>query len=117
MSAMKESEGYEAGYEEFMSDKTFVMTILGEDTPAAKQGMVGKYYLLEFAGWMLDDKRNLLETNDEMRGKPKDIVVMKDGEILEYHFEDAIGCQFGIEYIGKDKKKEIVRKYYEWRDK
>ena len=50
-----------------------------------------------------------------MRGKPKDILVMKDGIISRHHFENTIGAQFGLKQVGKEEKLRINKAYEEWK--
>ena len=90
-------------------------TIIKGDTPASQQGMSGEYILLEFADWNQDSSTSLFEKNNELRGKPKDILVMKDGHIKQYHFENAIGAQLGVKYVGKEEKQRINKAYEEWK--
>ena len=104
-------------FEDFMSEYSFTIDIVEEETPASVQGMSGQYYLLEFGDWNFLSTKNLFDKNTELQGKPKDIVVMKDGAITKYHFEDKIGCQIGIKYVGKEEKQHIVELYNTWKDR
>ena len=40
---------------------------------------------------------------------------MKDGVITKYHFEDKIGCQIEMKYVGKEEKRRIVESYNKWK--
>lgn len=42
-------------------------------------------------------------------------MVIKDGVITKHHFEDKIGCQIGIKYVGKEEKQRIVESYNKWK--
>jgi len=65
----------------FCENHCFVLTVDEGNTPAKQQGMSGEYILLEFADWNQYSPTSLYEKDKEMRGKPKTIVVMKDGII------------------------------------
>ena len=99
----------------FNETHCFTATIVEGDTPASHQGMSGEYILLEFGDWNQDSPTSLFDKNDELRGKPKDILVMKDGQIKQYHFENTIGVQLGVKNIGKKEKQRINKAYEEWK--
>ena len=100
-----------AEFDEFMSEFALTIDILEGETPASLQGMSGQYYLLEYEAWSIYSIENLFEKNVSMRGKPKDIVVMKDGMISKHHFEDQIGGRISLKYVGKEEKQRIVDAY------
>ena len=99
-------------YREYMMENIF--TIQTYDNSSFGQE---EYYLLEFADWNQNSLENLFDKNAELQGKPKNIVVMKDGVITKHHFEDKIGCQIGIKYVGKEEKQHIVELYNTWKDR
>lgn len=92
----------------------YTLTCIEGDTPAQKQGMSGEYFVLKFEDWAIKDGTSLLNKNDELRGKPKTIVVMKDGVISEHSFEDSIGVQISCKYVGKKEKQRMIDAYTEW---
>lgn len=100
---------------EYREDKCFTATIIEGETPASQQGMSGEYILLEYADWNQDSSTSMFDKNDELRGQSKNLLVMKDGIISEHHFENAIGAQFGVKYIGKEEKQRINKAYEEWK--
>ena len=112
---LKTSKSYIQPYEEFISEIAFTVTVVSDDTPAADQGMSGEYSLLEFEDWTQDSFDSLYEKNTELTGKPKDILVMKDGNISEHHFEDTTGVYIGLKYVGKEEKAAISEAYEKWK--
>ena len=112
---LKTSKSYIQPYEEFISEIAFTVTVVSDDTPAADQGMSGEYSLLEFEDWTQDSFDSLYEKNTELTGKPKDILVMKDGNISEHHFEDTTGVNIGLKYVGKEEKAAISEAYDNWK--
>ena len=114
---LQQSDEKKKEFEEFISEYSFTIDILEEETPASVQGMSGQYYLLEFGDWNFLSTKSLFEKNIELQGKPKDIVVMKDGVIAKHHFEDKIGCQISLKYVGKEDKQRIVESYKKWKNK
>ena len=103
-------------YSLFMSDKAFTAKVVSDETPASRYGMSGEYYLLEFADWNFESLTDLFDKNDELKDKPKDIVVMKDGVITKHHFEDTIGIQLGIKFVSKEEKQKIMEAYHKWKE-
>ena len=93
----------------------FTATTVGDDTPAANAGMEGEYVVLEFADWTLDSDSSLFDKNEELRGKPKTIVVMKGDAISQYHFENTIGVRLNFKKIGSQEKQRILKAYREWK--
>jgi tetratricopeptide (TPR) repeat protein len=100
----------------FLTEHVFTATVVDGDTPARQRGMEGEYNLLEFSDWNQDSNTSLFDKNEELRGKPKDIVVMKDGVISRHHFENTIGVQFGIKPISKEERKKIDEAYKKWKE-
>ena len=112
---LKTSQSYIQPYEDFISEIAFTVTIVSDDTPAADQGMSGEYYLLEFEDWTQSSFDGIYDKDTELKGKPKDILVMKDGIISEHHFEDTIGVAIGLKYVGKEEKAAISEAYKKWK--
>lgn len=98
-----------------MQDYVFTATVVDGDTPARQQGLSGEYIMLEFADWTIKDTTSLYKKNDEMRGKPKDIVIIKDNIISQHNFENTIGVQFGLKQVGKEEKERIIQAYEQWK--
>lgn len=92
----------------------YTMTTDGDETPAQSQGMEGEYYILAFGDWNIEMKNSLFNKNKEMRGKPKTILVMKDGIITEHYFENNIGVRISIKNVGLEKKQCIINAYQNW---
>ena len=77
--------------------------------------MTGEYVLLEFADWNQDCGFSLFDKADEMRQQPKDIVVLKDGVVSRYHFENKLGITFGVKTVDKEMKQQINQAYQAWK--
>ena len=112
---LQQSDEKKKEFDDFMSEYSFTIDIVEGETPASSQGMSGQYHLLEFGDWNIYSTKSLFDKNTELQGNPKDIVVMKDGVITKHHFEDKIGCQIGMKYVGKEEKQRIVESYKKWK--
>ena len=99
---------------DFITDHCFTATIVEGDTPASQQGMSGEYILLEFADWNQDSPSSLFDKNKELQGKPKYILVMKDGTIEQHYFENTIGVKLEVRYVGIEERQRINKAYEEW---
>ena len=77
--------------------------------------MEGEYVVLEFADWTIESDSSLFDKSEELRGKPKTIVVMKGDAISQYHFEDTIGVKIDFKNIGSQEKQRILKAYREWK--
>ena len=53
--------------------------------------------------------------NNELRGKPKDILVYDDSGINGYHFESNLGAKMELWCIGKNEKDNVVKMYNQWK--
>ena len=71
--------------------------------------------VLEFADWTIESDSSLFDKSEELRGKPKTIVVMKGDAISQYHFEDTIGVKIDFKNIGSQEKQRILKAYREWK--
>ena len=100
---------------DFLSRHAFTVTVDDGDTPAGLQGMSGEYYLLEFADWTQESGISMYDKTEEMKEKAKDILVLKDGVVNQYHFDDTIGAQYGIKDIGKEERQRINKTYENWK--
>ena len=101
----------------FFEEHCITATVANDETEAAKQGMSGEYVLLEFEDWKQDSLTSVFDKNEELKGKPKDILVIKDGIVEKHHFENIIGIIFSAKYIGKEEKQRIDKAYEEWKVK
>ena len=88
---------------------------VGDGGPAQQQGMSGEYVLLEFGDWTEDSYVSLFDKSEEMKGKPKDIVVLKNGVISKHHFEDVMGVQLGVKEITHEERERINQLYKAWK--
>ena len=71
--------------------------------------------VLEFADWTIESDSSLFDKSEELRGKPKTIVVMKGDAISQYHFENTIGVKFKFKKRGSQEKQRILKAYREWK--
>ncbi len=100
--------------QQFLTNHFFSVSV-GDGGPAQQQGMSGEYVLLEFGDWTEDSYVSLFDKSEEMKGKPKDIVVLKDGVISKHHFEDVMGVQLGVKEITKEERERINQLYKTWK--
>ncbi len=98
-----------------MKEYVFIANTIEGDTPAGRKCLSGEYIMLEFADWNILSETSLFDKINEMRGKPKRIVVMQGTEITELYFEDAIGMQFDLKHIGGNEKDRIIEAYEKWK--
>lgn len=103
--------------DQFCVDHCFIATVSNNDSPAKQQGLEGEYILLELADWTQDSQTSIFEKNAELRGKPKSIVVMKNGVISKHFFDNSIGAQLGVKYVGAEEKQRINKLYEAWKKK
>ncbi|MCM1037177.1 MAG: tetratricopeptide repeat protein [Bacteroides sp.] len=115
MMAIKERGTLSAEFEDFMADKVVTATSPGKDTPAAAQGLHGEYYLLEFNDWNVGATASIYDVNEQYRGRPKDIAVMRDDNISAHHFDDQIGIAISLKYVGREEKSRIMDAYNKWK--
>ncbi|MDD6494639.1 MAG: tetratricopeptide repeat protein, partial [Bacteroidales bacterium] len=104
-----------SGFKGLIETMAFTATTVGDDTQAAHAGMEGEYVVLEFADWTIESDSSLFDKNEELRGKPKTIVVMKGEAISQYHFENTIGVEFNFKKIGSQEKQRILKAYRDWK--
>ena len=104
------------GFKEFMQSGLFVFETVGDDTPAAKAGMSGTYYVLEFADWTLDSDASIVAKREEMWDKPITIVTMRGDEIAQFHLDDSIGVQFVFKKVGEEERQRVLKAYRAWKE-
>ncbi|MBO6024532.1 MAG: tetratricopeptide repeat protein [Bacteroidales bacterium] len=101
----------------FCREYCITATVANDETAAARQGMSGEYVLLEYEDWNQDSPTSVFDTNEALKGKPKDILVMKDANIEKHHFENTIGIIISVKHVGKNEKQRINKAYEEWKEK
>lgn len=104
-------------YDHLMSKSYFTLTVLNDSVPAFHQGMRGEYVLLEYADWTQDSLTSLWKKNEELMGKPKTILVLKNDSVMQYRFENNIGAILNIKCEYEGIKNHINKKYEEWKDR
>ncbi len=107
----KPSRQTNQSYEEFIDETAIVITVMGPETPAGKKGLEGDYLLLAYNEWNLYSKLYIGEYNATLGGKPKDLLLMRDNGVQQYHFEDKMGVKFNLKYIGKEEKEKMKVAY------
>lgn len=105
------------GLKHLLSKSYFTLTLLNDSCPAYKKGMRGEYVLLEFEDWDQDCLISLWDKNEELMGKPKTILVLKNDSVMQYRFENNIGAILIIKCEYEGIKKYINYKYKEWKDR
>ena len=111
------SEAYRSRFVSYMDDKmitAFVPKGMAA-SPASQSGMAGTYFILSYTGWDIDSPTSYFANNAAMQGKPKDVVFMQDGVIIERHFDNMIGASMGMTYMSKEDKTRIRQQYHEWK--
>ena len=104
------------GFKDFTQSGLFACETVVDDTPAAKAGMSGTYYVLEFADWTLDSDASIVAKREEMWDKPVTIVAMRGDEIAQFHLEDSIGVQFVFKKVGEEERQRVLKAYRAWKE-
>lgn len=103
-------------FQQFMEDKLFVCII--HNGVAADRGLNGKYYLLEYNDWNIDNdyEVSFVSTSSAAQTSNKTITLMKDDNIVSHTFsEQKIGVEYRIEYIEQGQKQHIKDLYQTWK--
>ena len=96
---------------DFLSSHAFTIMVDEGDKTAGQQAVEGECYLLEFADWKQESGTSLYDKAEEMKGKPKDILVLKDGVVSRHHLDGTTDVQIGIKEISKEERQRIDKKY------
>ena len=91
-------------------------TVVSGDCAARRQGMDGEYIILEYGPWTAGNEMDFIATLESLHGKPKTLVVLKDGEVSRHHFENQIGISCLTKRIGKEEKQRIMEIYQQWKE-
>lgn len=106
---------YGAAWQQFRDSCMWVGRIVDGDSPAAAQGMSGTYFILEFGPWKCTGAEDLTDTNNALRGKPKDIVVLKDGTVSAHHFDTNIGMFLTPMRVSAAQREQVMALYRKWK--
>lgn len=112
---LKKRGNEQPDFKEFLSNVVFVAQTVEGDYPASKKGMEGEYVFCEFEDWTIDSDMSLFDINEDLRGKPKRLILMQDKTISQYQFENTIGVNIFLKFIGDKEKQCIMKAYKEWK--
>ena len=106
------SDSIIARYQQLQSETAVIAIIPGGiDTPAAKLGMSGIYFILEYGKWNIEKTDSFFEEFMQLQGKPRNVVFMQNGKIETHHFEKSIGGNFMMRYVTPEEKTAIIETY------
>lgn len=89
--------------------------VIDGDCAARQQGMDGTYIILEYGPWTVGNEINFFTLLESLQGKPKTLVVLKDGKVTRHHFENQIGISCTSKRVGKEEKQRIMDIYKHWK--
>lgn len=93
----------------------FTVTVVNQESAAAKKGLSGEYILLKYGNWSYDSMSNLYQEVSSLFLFEKDIIVMKNGEIFKFHFDKgSVGLGISIKFIGTSEKQIVEKLYSNW---
>lgn len=83
---------------------------------AFNKGLNGKYIVLCYQDWEIGSKKNAIVLGIKYKCRNRRVVVMKEGEILEYEFDPGmLGVKNKIEVVTPEEEALILQKYQEWK--
>lgn len=110
-------EKYQTLFDKFMADKHLTCTVM-DGGAAAGHGLKGEYSLLRWCDWDIDNEgsKSYTATFKEFADKPKQIVVMQNGKIEQYDFEETkLGVMNVVKFITPKEKQAIIKAYKTWK--
>lgn len=102
-------------YDNFMKNH-IVTAIVQEGGNAAKEGLSGEYYLLEYSDWNICSFSSIRNTVSSYQDKPKDLLLLRDGTISQHHFDGTMGIKIGFRYVDSSERQEIINTYTNWKN-
>lgn len=99
----------------FQKTHCLYLVFNGKTEQDQANGLSGEYVLLELEDWTCQSHTSLFKAIKELRGKPKNVVLMKNGNIKCYHFDDKIGGEVLIKEIGTDIIDKYINIYNQWK--
>ena len=102
-------------FRDFMSNHALTLMVIGPDSPAAKLGLDGIYFLLAIEDWEQDSPITFYDCVQSYLGKAKRVVLIRDGVVYERVFTNSLGMRNGFVEISKEEKKEIMDTYLKWK--
>ena len=112
---MENDDSVAAELVSFMSDKLWGVSI-PEDTSTGEDGISGKYYVLEYGDCDFTRGVDLLSTKEALQGQPKSLVLMQDGSIGRYDFENQVGMVLQIRKVTPEEKTRVTESYRQWKN-
>lgn len=78
------------------------------DYEARRQGLDGEYLLLGYGDWRPQQPRHLLDVVDELRDQPKDVILLRQGQLLRHHFEGVAGLRLSLRMATPDELQQLA---------
>lgn len=98
----------------FMENIAFLATVVSNDSPSAREGMNGTYFLLSMGDWDMYSTEMLGDAVQRLKDSQKTIVVMKADVVESYTFNGSMGLGLTPKYVGKEEKQRIIDAYNKW---
>ena len=101
-----------ARYQQLQSETAVIAIIQGGiDTPAAKLGMSGIYFILEYGEWNVCKSDSFFDEFIRLQGKPRSVIFLKNDNVETHYFENTIGGNFMMRYVSSEEKNAIIETY------
>ena len=100
-----------------MSEYIYTIIFADDEPSMATFDEPNDCFLLEFDNWSIKDNTiSLINKAKELKGKPKSLLIMKNGVIQRIHISDREG-ELTLKNVGKVEKQRIAEDYEEWKKK
>ena len=97
-------------------DSIFIVYMWLQNGAGAKMGLNGIYAVMEFGNW--DITQPLVKPRtivNQYEGKPKDVVLLQNGQLNRFHFDNKLGCYTDVRYLSPKAKAEMTTRYKKWK--
>lgn len=90
------------------------MAQVSDGTPASERGLSGEYYLVQYEDWNMESTIDFFDYIVQYKGKPKTIVLYRNGEFYKEYFADIIGIYTYIKEVKESERVHILKEWEKW---
>lgn len=112
--SIEDVKQYRGFFDDFTKQYAVLLTVGNEESPAYLKGMRGQYILFKFNEWEMSVPQSFSSVVAKYNGSPKEIIVYNDSGFYEYSFEDKIGSNLELIFLGTEKIDFLNNEIHKW---
>lgn len=115
--APNELEQYKAKFDTLMEHIVYTAEVISHETSTPIKELNGKYYILQYGKWDLNNKQDLISFNFATKEKIETVILWKKGKIFIINRDEIPLFKLASEAISPQEKQRMAKQYTKWKVK